>query len=803
MSEENVNLNVALKKTEDTLVKVSETLANIDRSLAAMAAETTATGRKKEYNRRPAANPVPKEAGQVAWDLGSGWAEERSAGGGVGSSLSAAMRAAAMRAAERRGIPLYVPVGPSEDPAAERLDDLSMNPANMADQDPNQEYLSTDAAGTEDQGGGPRHRRVRVPRRAAQRVSRRVSDVVRERFKPSVSPVNSTGAAVGEGAVGAAGEAAAVGGAEGLAAGAAGAGGAAGGAEAALLAGGAGGAEIAAGGALAAEAGGAAALASNPVGWAVLAGIAATKVGFAVRDEVVSQRDKNAQFQNITGGSNAAGFAERARRDIYKFSTSGMMSGEEANKAFMGVTQLGYTNNKVAGQGRQEALNFLYKSKSAFGGSVEEGLVALQTAQQSANVNFQVLASTLKDVSDSAGKAGINAQMARKQFISLVDASIKSGGGAGSVTTAGIIEKTNLSYGRAYQGTDSTGVTSDQNLFLIAGTYGMTPAALDLERRNNPTQFAQRAGGVQKMTLQQIIQPWDQIKAYVLSRLKELGGKEFLEQNAPDVAFEVYDKFNLSRVAIKGVVNSLGGNTFTTDEAVALYWINAMVGNDLGAQAKQSAKESSRYDDSGKILPGQTGAGEKTETKDTFAPKRTGWRRLGFGGAEGRVSADAYKSTQSSRGHDPAIDKLLENLSNSGVNPDTVHVNIGDKVYLLSDAIKQFPDLVSAGDLTFADGKVKGSKLSEVSGTVGQNLDKTKIATEREKSKTGGEDKKAFDTKQKGSGSGNVTEIILSDEAKRWFDTRNPTQGAAGDGVAPDPGGARDSSTGSGSGTYR
>ena len=142
-------------------------------------------------------------------------------------------------------------------------------------------------------------------------------------------------------------------------------------------------------------------------------------------------------------------------------------------------------------------------------------------------------------------------------------------------------------------------------------------------------------------------------------------------------------------------------------------------------------------------------------------------------------------------------------MSNSGVNPDTVHVNIGDKVYLLSDAIKQFPDLVSAGDLTFADGKVKGSKLSEVSGTVGQNLDKTKIATEREKSKTGGEDKKAFDTKQKGSGSGNVTEIILSDEAKRWFDTRNPTQGAAGDGVAPDPGGARDSGSGSGSGLGR
>lgn len=336
-------------------------------------------------------------------------------------------------------------------------------------------------------------------------------------------------------------------------------------------------------------------------------------------DEVVSQRNKNMQYQNVEGGTNAAGFAERVREEANVWASKGMFTSQEARANFKGITALGYTEKNVGGgQNRNDAMGFMYKGKSAYGQTTEEGLQALQVASQSAQVDFKALAQSLDEVAKTAGKAGVNAAMARTQFVAAMDQAIKMGYGGGSTAAANIVTQTQASYGRAYaQNSDYSGVFSQSRTYMVASKNGMSAAgAVQMQRQDPAGYMAMDAKLTYEQTLQ-VIGP--EMAANIVDLVNQAGGPSALlgaDSIAASIFVEACANSGQDPWAMKNSISALSGVRWATDEAGYTAITNTVAGRGTGAAAKDQQKEASRYGADGKILAGQVGAGgEAPEAK--------------------------------------------------------------------------------------------------------------------------------------------------------------------------------------------
>jgi len=325
-------------------------------------------------------------------------------------------------------------------------------------------------------------------------------------------------------------------------------------------------------------------------------------------NEAANQRNKNLVYQNVIGGSNAAGFWERGKEEMYAQTAraTNVFSDEEARSAFKGVTSLGYSSynkrnfqsnffagdtnkdlgHKVAsmgasaigglvnGQDRESALDFLYAGKSRYGQTVGEGLQALQVASRSADVSFSKLAASLGEVADTAGRAGVNAQMARTQFLGTMDTAITSGFGGGATAAANIVTKASTSYGRGYaQNVDNSGVFSRSRRYMVASRFGMSQVeAIQMQRKDPIKYMAMNSAVDQAQILESFGAPF--VEA-VKQGVQSAGGADALQGNdalAANIGFDAAQKTGQNTDAIQDVAAGLSGRSFANPDA-AMTWI--------------------------------------------------------------------------------------------------------------------------------------------------------------------------------------------------------------------------------------
>jgi hypothetical protein len=325
-------------------------------------------------------------------------------------------------------------------------------------------------------------------------------------------------------------------------------------------------------------------------------------------NEAANQRNKNLVYQNVIGGSNAAGFWERGKEEMYAQTARGtnVFSEEEARSAFKGVTSLGYSSynkrnfqsnffagdtNKdlghkvgsmfasgigsvVNGQDRESALDFLYAGKSRYGQTVGEGLQALQVASRSADVSFSKLAASLGEVADTAGRAGVNAQMARTQFLGTMDTAITSGFGGGATAAANIVTKASTSYGRGYaQNVDNSGVFSRSRRYMVASRFGMSQVeAIQMQRKDPIKYMAMNSAVDQAQILESFGAPF--VEA-VKQGVQSAGGAGELQGNdalAANIGFDAAQKTGQNTDAVQDVAAGLSGRSFANPDA-AMTWI--------------------------------------------------------------------------------------------------------------------------------------------------------------------------------------------------------------------------------------
>jgi hypothetical protein len=506
--------------------------------------------------------------------------------------------------------------------------------------------------------------------------------------------------------------------------------------------------------------------------------------------EVRNQRAKNEYYQNVEGGSNAAGFGERMHEEAYAMTTGGVLSGDEARTAFKGVTRLGYNgrvDDQFSGQGgRQDALNYIYHAKTSYGANVNESLKNLEVVSKNSTLSLTGLNKALKEISDTAGKAGVNAQMARAQYMALLQTGVQAGYGGGAIQTAQNIQMGKSSLGRSYEDIDLSGQMSQQYTYMASSNLGMTYNQYTAMQSSNPLAAAQGRAGENLSLLSQIFSQ-DEVN-WIKDKAQSLGGK--LDPNSaltivPDF-LRAFPNHNINviqqQLAAFGIVQ-------TDDPQKALaYAFNLIGGNNGDLASAQKGQQDTKV-----TSTANAAKLAKSEGKDSpFLNDKNIGSTLFSGGA----TKDYFNTVKSSGKRNPVIENLLQQVHDQNKAKVIVHTASGQRVMSLSDAIKQHPEELSSGSVEFVSGSEKGKTVSDLlgSGSVDTTADWQSEAT-----KSSGKTGKSLGSWQKdhpndstfGSGTGtgaNGTVVVdLTDAAKQLLKVSSATgiAGANGEGAPP------------------
>ncbi|MGW1436873.1 hypothetical protein ACWD7M_16680 [Streptomyces griseus] len=498
-------------------------------------------------------------------------------------------------------------------------------------------------------------------------------------------------------------------------------------------------------------------------------------VGTQIPAEVRSQRDKNAYYQSIEGGSNFDGFAERAHEEAYRWTTFGVLSSDESRKAFKGVTKLGYNSKVEDGIGRQEALNFIYHGKTRRGATVDESLQTLQVSSKNALTNLNELSNSLNAVSDSAGKAGVNAQMARAEFTQLMDVANKSGYGSSAVGVAELEQRTKNSYGRSFQDMDVTGRLSINHAYMAASIAGISVSdylTSGAETKGAADQKLDRAA------TRAVLKPG--VEAWVKEQLAKSGG-DVSEEVATQIGEELIQRFYPNdSPALAQVVGALSGNGGLAQDPVkaATWLVQQYNGKGAASTVKTMKKDTEKEEEGlskkngvqkdigdGLRVRGNT-VGGRARGGLTHLDEGTPWYHFGISKSSAvHAYEDWHEKTDD---EDPVVYNLLNKIKDDDGTKVAVTTKGGKRVVSLADAIKRHRNELASGKAVVVEGDKAGKSVADILGKdkVDPGRDFSKEASASEKSGVSYEEWERKNTKRDKNGTEKL-EIGLTPDARR------------------------------------
>lgn len=488
----------------------------------------------------------------------------------------------------------------------------------------------------------------------------------------------------------------------------------------------------------------------------------------------LSEREKNRFYQGMEGGSNLGGFGERFHEETYRWGMGAGMSGDMARRSFKGVTSLGYTGKSQTGQGRQDALNFVYHNYNNRGMDVEESLGMLQTASRDATVNFNELSDALKDVSDIAGKAGVNAKFMRQSFQGMLQSSIGTGAGPGAADLAGIFSATQASYGREFQGMDFRGQLDRGYQYMIGAQYGVSPGQLQRVMRTNPGQYARMVSGSQRSMIDMVFSP-QQIK-----HLQDLINKYGSSQQA---IIQIEQEFLNSHpeIDLNVIADTLNGSLtgVQLDNSNVMDWvIQQLAGNTAAAHGAQAGNKPVPEKDTTGARTGGQGLMKGDNWKEDLGEANMGYiggvSIFGFGARRKNKATDVYLGqVEKTKRRDPVLEAILQNVKDPNETKVRVTTAKGDRIVSFEEAMRLFPNELATGKVQIVSGDQAGKTISDVTGgNIDPNRDTRAELSDPKKQKAGQsiQDYEKEHGKIKAKG-GDVAErrvvVDLSTEAKR------------------------------------
>ena len=507
----------------------------------------------------------------------------------------------------------------------------------------------------------------------------------------------------------------------------------------------------------------------------------------AVQNLYLSEREKNRLYQGMEGGSNLGGIGERLHEEAYRWTMPGM-SGDMARRSFKGVTAMGYTGKSQTAQGRQDALDFVYHNYNARGMDVEESLGFLQTASHDATVNFTELSNALKEVSDTAGKAGVNAKFMRQSFQGMLQASIGTGAGPGAAEIAGALTSAQASYGREFQGMDFRGQLSRDYQYMLGAQYGIAPGQLQGIMRNRPNEYARMVTGSQRNWIDTVFD--QRQKADLQALIQKYGSSQSGVNQIEQEFLNAHPEIDIHLIAdqLSGPLTGV-----QLDESNVMNWvIQQLAGNTPAAHGGSTSRQPVDLQGGtkgklGLIKPGQDAPKGKYGLADPetmlksghaapneyFKHVNAGREFLGIFGEEENKAGEAYtKWMDKNKKRDPVLEAILQNVKDPNDTKVRVSTSKGDRIVSFEEAMKLFPNELAAGNVQIVTGDQAGKSISDL---LNGNIDPSrKVGGELTGAAQGkaGQSLEDYEKKhgkikgQENAAAGKVT-VDLTEEAKR------------------------------------
>jgi hypothetical protein len=434
----------------------------------------------------------------------------------------------------------------------------------------------------------------------------------------------------------------------------------------------------------------------------ILGGVGAGAEGaYKVGQFIGDQRKANSAYQSIYDGSNMAGMGQRFLQEGFKiknimapfFGSSGL-SGADSDKAFKGISAMGYQGGQ-----RAKRLDFVTQNYTSMGMSVDDSLQLVSTASKTLTTSMQDLHNQLKQVSEMAKTTGQSAEVLRQSFIQNFSAASNTGFGASSGTIATAQTAMGPGLGRPFAGFSISGMTSSLQQTGITAAYAgyQNPGAFIAASSKDPLVAAKGMQGRINAALSGSLP--QQIRTLIEQKVKAAGGWQALQQN-PNLAGEI----GMSDEIVNGI------NPYSVDAILSVQGI-AHDSNDVRGMYGYLVMMVAQ------AMNGQGGAMEAIKNQVAQNNERTPTNAGGqYAAIKSSKNKDAISGSLAKGNvkYDPVIDKLTSGIGKTGV----VQVNTaeGPQVVSVQEAAKNYRDQLANGTAVILSGENAGSTVGDVYG---------------------------------------------------------------------------------------
>lgn len=455
------------------------------------------------------------------------------------------------------------------------------------------------------------------------------------------------------------------------------------------------------------------------------AGITAAKFGI---DQAVDQRAKNAQFQQIYGGSNlSTGFSNRAEEDLFKWRNMFSMGDKQAGELFMGVSQLG-----LQGDDRQNALNFATGEYKNQGMDASQSIALISQSIRDGVSSFGELKTAIDQVSDSAKSGGLNISQVTQQYAQNYATVSQTLSGPQASTIAGGLTSAVAAQGATMEGVSLASLTSDTTMRIMAAQQGLSYGQFVAASQTNPAVFGQAAQGLLNSRLSDILSPQArmdlQSKAHTLEAAT---GGRLSTGSVQQLSNYLLESGSVDPDQVQQVMQSITGGTMSEGQAMEFLVRSSTGGINLGKEFTNIATQQQVHKVSGgtgvenmaKIAASKYGAKVGSVINDVNGRNVTTPSSFIASTHKGGSSTDAqayYDFVKKTGTEVPEIESLLK--TNDRNRRYVVQTASGPKQVGLDTAIKYYPDQLASGTAVIDSGSGKGDTVAQLTGEADPNV---------------------------------------------------------------------------------
>lgn len=498
-------------------------------------------------------------------------------------------------------------------------------------------------------------------------------------------------------------------------------------------------------------------------------GVAALQQGYQF---YAGQMAANRSYQRVLGGGISEGFGERFDQGVFRLRNAlsfNPIGSSESDAIYQGALQTYAGDDEMRGIA-QGAMADLYR---ATGMSPQESLRVIRIAAAEGNTALGQIAISLRNVTQTAREAGINAEQARERFARTYESLSSSiqGPAAAALAAAQTQAVTSMGMGFQHLGID---VSTQRNL-LIGSPLGMTTGEVQNLQQSDPLRYAQLDQQSRRAYAEQIL-----AGRGITSQIAEyLRGEGLEEGDAPNTRQrrelgEIVNAALPPALAVSYARNYLGLTDVDTSNAGEAIVLASMGYPDVAGEMEGALGEmgASDYEISSGDSEIGSDANMQRRRQQQSLLKEMGFsdgdindilnpstRHGGKKGAAARYLRQVERSGQRSG----VLEKLIQDYDKD--RRFRVHTASGETVVGNFELIESFADQAMAGDVDILAGKGRGESIESLYG-----VDLGGFAEEAESARRDYEGKN-FGTPDdyEGAGSGEIV-IRAGPELQRWID---------------------------------